>query len=204
MSSRLVAGTAPRSGSGSTVAPVVLGGVGGVVVLAMLLMVTLVAALGAATFALGGTESSSAGSTSASALARREIPPATLLLYQRAAQRYGLDWAVLAGIGKVECDHGRDPDPSCSREGDELAGAGGPMQFIASTWAQYGLDGNGDGGTAGARDAIISAANYLHASGAPVTIEPISPTTLRAGTWRRSNGGRPLSRSTLPDDRVAH
>ena len=34
-----------------------------------------------------------------------------------AAQRYGLDWAVLAAIGKVECDHGRDPDPSCTQPG---------------------------------------------------------------------------------------
>jgi hypothetical protein len=27
------------------------------------------------------------------------------------------DWTILAGIGKVECDHGRDPDPSCTVEG---------------------------------------------------------------------------------------
>ena len=65
---------------------------------------------------------------------------------RQAAQRYGLDWAILAGIGKVECDHGRDPDPSCTQEGAvNSAGAGGPMQFIASTWARYGVDGDGDG-----------------------------------------------------------
>ena len=39
----------------------------------------------------------------------------TWLCTRQAAQRYGLDWAILAGIGKVECDHGRDPDPSCTR-----------------------------------------------------------------------------------------
>ena len=61
-------------------------------------------------------------------------------LYEAAGQRYGIDWAILAGIGKVECDHGRDPDPSCTQEGaTNSAGAGGPMQFIASTWARYGV-----------------------------------------------------------------
>ncbi len=105
-----------------------------------------------------------------SALAQREIPSHYLILYEQAARRYGLDWAILAGIGKVECDHGRDPDPSCSREGAvNSAGAGGPMQFIASTWTRYGVDGDGDGRIDrwDPADAIFSAANYLHASGAP-------------------------------------
>jgi Transglycosylase SLT domain len=105
-----------------------------------------------------------------SAVALREIPSEYLRLYQAAAQRYGLDWAILAGIGKVECDHGRDPDPSCTREGaTNSAGAGGPMQFIASTWATYGVDGDGDGRIDrwDPADAIYAAANYLHASGAP-------------------------------------
>ena len=31
--------------------------------------------------------------------------------------RYGLQWPVLAGIGKVECDHGRDSSPSCTSKG---------------------------------------------------------------------------------------
>ena len=111
---------------------------------------------------------------SASALARREIPAQYLRLYQQAAQRYGLDWAILAGIGKVECDHGRDPDPSCTQEGAvNSAGAGGPMQFIASTWARYGVDGDGDGRADrwDPADAIYSAANYLRASGAPSDYE---------------------------------
>lgn len=106
----------------------------------------------------------------ASALALREIPPAYLRLYQAAARRYGLDWTILAGIGKVECDHGRDPDPSCTQEGAvNSAGAGGPMQFLASTWATYGVDGDGDGQIDrwDPADAIYSAANYLRASGAP-------------------------------------
>lgn len=105
-----------------------------------------------------------------SATARADIPPRYLRLYMQAASRYGLDWTILAGIGKVECDHGRDPDPSCTREGAvNSAGAGGPMQFLASTWTRYGVDANGDGSTDrwDPADAIYGAANYLRASGAP-------------------------------------
>jgi transglycosylase-like protein with SLT domain len=105
-----------------------------------------------------------------STLARKEIPAAYLGLYEQAAQRYGLDWAILAGIGKMECNHGRDADPSCGQEGaTNAAGAGGPMQFIAQTWAQYGIDGDGDGKLDrwDAADAIYAAANYLRHSGAP-------------------------------------
>ena len=105
-----------------------------------------------------------------SARARAEIPPEYLRLYSEAAGRYGLDLAILAGIGKVECDHGRDPDPSCTREGAvNSAGAGGPAEFLASTWREYGVDGDGDGRADrwDAADAIFSMANYLRAAGAP-------------------------------------
>jgi hypothetical protein len=105
-----------------------------------------------------------------SALARSEIPQPYLTLYQRAARNYGLDWSILAGIGKVECDHGRDPDPACTQEGAvNGAGAGGPAQFLASTWREYGVDGDGDGvkDRWDPADAIEAMANYLHRSGAP-------------------------------------
>jgi hypothetical protein len=105
-----------------------------------------------------------------SSLVARDVPAPYLLLYRRAAARYGIDWAILAGIGRVECDHGRDHDPSCSRPGAvNQAGAGGPMQFLASTWSAYGLDANGDGSASrwDPADAVYAAANYLRASGAP-------------------------------------
>ncbi|HEY8303742.1 MAG TPA: lytic transglycosylase domain-containing protein [Solirubrobacteraceae bacterium] len=105
-----------------------------------------------------------------SARAAVEIPPRYLSLYREAAARYGLDWSILAGIGKVECDHGRDPDPSCTKEGAvNSAGAGGPAQFLAPTWRVYGVDGDGDGRVDrwDPADAIYGMANYLHASGAP-------------------------------------
>jgi Transglycosylase SLT domain len=119
--------------------------------------------------ALGGTARGDEETAGVSALAKKEIPPEYLSDYEQAGQKYHLDWAILAGIGKVECDHGRDPDPSCTREGAvNSAGAGGPMQFLASTWATYGVA--PDGGTPDRwkpEDAIFGAASYLKASGAP-------------------------------------
>ena len=102
--------------------------------------------------------------------ARTGIPAAYLALYEQAGLASGLPWQLLAGIGKVECDHGQSPDHSCTREGVENnAGAGGPMQFLASTWSVYGLDADGDGSADrwDPVDAVFSAANYLRASGAP-------------------------------------
>jgi hypothetical protein len=128
------------------------------------------AGVGGAMLEAGGTANASEQDASPSALAREEIPSRYLQLYAQAARRYGIDWAILAGIGKVECDHGRDPDPSCTREGTvNSAGAGGPMQFIASTWARYAVDGDGDGVASrwSPADAIFAAARYLAASGAP-------------------------------------
>jgi hypothetical protein len=139
-----------------------------------LCVVGFVATLGGQSNALAGETGSAdvddTGDQGVSALAQTEIPPEYLRLYQQAAARYGIDWAILAGIGKVECDHGRDPDPSCTHEGAvNSAGAGGPMQFLASTWARYGVvaAGNGPPDRWNPADAIYGAANYLRASGAP-------------------------------------
>lgn len=110
------------------------------------------------------------GSTGESRQAVSDIPPRYLALYEHAARTYSLDWAILAAIGKVECDHGRDPDPSCTHEGAvNSAGAGGPAQFLAATWAQYGVDGDRDGNRDrwNPADAVPAMGNYLRASGAP-------------------------------------
>jgi hypothetical protein len=135
--------------------------------LATLLLLMLVASLlGMGVVSLGGAPER----FGVSALAEAEIPPLYLSLYEQAARRYGLEWAILAGIGKVECDHGRDPDPSCTKRGAvNSAGAGGPAQFLASTWAEYGVDVDGEGPPDrwDPADAIYGMANYLHASGAP-------------------------------------
>lgn len=63
-----------------------------------------------------------------------DIPPDYCLLYVTAAPDCpGLDWTVLAAIGKVETDHGRLEAPGVT-EGENHAGAGGPMQFLAPTF----------------------------------------------------------------------
>ncbi len=84
-------------------------------------------------------------------------PPALLLEHYRAAERrFGVGWRVLAAINFVESAFGRMRNSSA-------AGALGPMQFIPSTWRAYGLGGDVNE----PRDAILGAANYLHANGAP-------------------------------------
>ncbi|WP_233358807.1 lytic transglycosylase domain-containing protein [Thermomonospora amylolytica] len=83
-------------------------------------------------------------------------------LYRQAARRCpGLSWTVLAAIGQVESDHGRNA-------GRSSAGALGPMQFLPSTWRHYGVDGDRDGKAdiMNPYDAIPAAARYLCDHGA--------------------------------------
>ncbi|MDL4775021.1 lytic transglycosylase domain-containing protein [Actinomadura xylanilytica] len=83
-------------------------------------------------------------------------------LYKKAATTCpGLSWTVLAAIGQVESDHGRNA-------GRSSAGALGPMQFMPATWKSYGVDGDGDGKAdiMNPYDAIPGAAKYLCANGA--------------------------------------
>jgi soluble lytic murein transglycosylase-like protein len=88
------------------------------------------------------------------------IPPFLLPIYQAAGTAYGIPWQVLAAINEVETDYGRDLNVSS-------AGAEGWMQFLPSTWAQYGVDANGDGfqDPYNPADAIFAAARYLKAAG---------------------------------------
>ncbi|WP_346051839.1 MULTISPECIES: C40 family peptidase [Amycolatopsis] len=122
---------------------------------------------GAASAVLG---SGSGSQPSTTALA--DIPPDYLELYQLAAATCpGLDWTILAAIGKVESDHGRSQLPGVLT-GENFAGAGGPMQFLQATWdqvtARHPLPPGG--ATPPSRynphDAIYTAAAYLCDSGA--------------------------------------
>ncbi len=85
-------------------------------------------------------------------------------LYKESAEKYGFgkDWYVLAAVGQVESNHGQNMGPSS-------AGAMGPMQFLPSTWATSGVDGNGDGAAniMDPEDAVPAAAGYLKEGGAP-------------------------------------
>jgi len=84
--------------------------------------------------------------------------PAKVLLqyYGKAQRRFRVPWNVLAAVNFVESKFGKLRSASA-------AGAQGPMQFMPATWRQYGLGGN----VHDAHDAIMGAANYLLASGAP-------------------------------------
>jgi PKD domain/Transglycosylase SLT domain len=109
----------------------------------------------------------------------------------------GLPWPLLAAIGRVESDHGRFAGSQLYTDGTDaprvigipLNGQGtalirdtdrglldgdtvydravGPMQFIPSTWATWGVDGNGDGTVSpfNIYDAALAAANYLCSAG---------------------------------------
>lgn len=142
-----------------------ISGAGAAISLPLLGTVVLLA-LGSVTGTLLGSGEPTYGVPSAGVA---DIPPPYLSLYTEAARRYSLDWAILAAVGKVECDHGRDRDPSCTSEGAvNRAGAGGPAQFLSSTWRAFGVDGDGDGiaNRWDPADAIFSMAHYLRACGA--------------------------------------
>ena len=79
--------------------------------------------------------------------------------YGKAQRRYGVPWQYLAAIHLVETRMGRI-------SGTSTAGAQGPMQFIPSTWRMYGRGDIRDN-----HDAIMAAARYLRARGAPQNME---------------------------------
>jgi membrane-bound lytic murein transglycosylase B len=84
------------------------------------------------------------------------LPAAELLaLYREAELLTGVPWAYLAAINFVETRVGRIV-------GESPDGAIGPMQFLPSTWADCCT---GDPTVVG--DAILGAAVYLRANGAP-------------------------------------
>jgi hypothetical protein len=87
-------------------------------------------------------------------------PPLSDLVsfYREAQARYGVGWNYLAAIHLVETKFGRV-------RSDSVAGAKGPMQFIPSTWRIYGHGGD----IHDPHDAILAAANLLHANGAPAS-----------------------------------
>lgn len=106
-----------------------------------------------------------------------------------------LDWAVLAGIGQVESDHARggsltadgatvEPIVGPALDGNGFAAipdsdggrldgdprwdrAVGPMQFLPTTWAVWGTDGNDDtvADPHNMYDAVLSAGRYLCTGG---------------------------------------
>jgi cell wall-associated NlpC family hydrolase len=100
-----------------------------------------------------------------SSCASTGVPPVLIPIYQQASDKYGLGPqgpAVLAGINAIETGFGQNMGPSS-------AGALGWMQFMPSSWEEYGLDANGDGvaDPYNPEDAIFAAASYLSIAGMP-------------------------------------
>jgi hypothetical protein len=93
-----------------------------------------------------------------------DIPVEYLALYRDAAARFGLDWPVLAAVGRVETNHGRNRN-GCD---PNYAGARGPMQFLEPTFVHAAkLAGLADADICDPADAIPAAAAYLKSNGAP-------------------------------------
>ena len=93
-----------------------------------------------------------------------QLPGSYLALFKQSAATYcpGMSWTVLAAIGQIESADGTNVGPS-------TAGALGPMQFLPSTWSEWGITGFGQSGPPDVMnpyDAVPSAARMLCADGA--------------------------------------
>lgn len=170
----LIAGEAAKSRTGRRIA------------LALCILFAALLATPLLMFAGGG-----GGSAAPAFDSRPRDPYRYIAAYWHAAVAEHIDWAILAAIGKVECNHGRTKLAGCSPIGSvNSAGASGPMQFLPGTWRAgatpgaspppgaptttdaegYASDGDGDGiaDIWNIDDATLAAARLLRANGAPV------------------------------------
>jgi hypothetical protein len=100
--------------------------------------------------------------------ARTDIPRSYLKHYRAAARRYGVDWRLLAALGKNESDHGRAQLPGVTSGLNFAECCSGPMQICqvescGNVWQAYQRDGDGDGIAS-----IYSAADSINAAAALV------------------------------------
>lgn len=141
-------------------------------------VVVVLAALGAAFTlflvssigAILGTSKRPGNSFAPSDAALADIPEDYLRIYQAVGAEFDLDWTILAGIGKVETNHGRLDAPGVTSGVNTFGCCAGPMQFNLrngppSTWESY-RDSAGDD-VYDPADAIPASARLLIDNGAP-------------------------------------
>jgi hypothetical protein len=138
----------------------------GVIVLGGGLVVFVLSAIAAI---LGSAERPS-NSFAASDAALADIPEDYLRIYQAVGEETELDWTILAGIGKVETDHGRLDAPGVTSGVNTFGCCAGPMQFNLrngppSTWDAYRDSASDD--VYDPADAIPASARLLIDNGAP-------------------------------------
>ncbi|MCU1680203.1 MAG: hypothetical protein JWQ81_942 [Amycolatopsis sp.] len=140
----------------------------GVAAIGVIILIPLLIAAGVS----GAISAVLGGGSQPSATALADIPADYLALYREAAGVCpGLDWSILAAIGKIETNHGRSTLPGVS-SGANAFGAAGPMQFLQGTFdgvvARHPLPPGGASlpSRYNPHDAIYAAAYYLCDSGA--------------------------------------
>jgi hypothetical protein len=125
-------------------------------------------------FMAAGGSASGGGSLSCSVMGAdaKGIPLNYRPWLVKAAAKYHLGprgvW-VVAAIHYVESDFARTPLPGVARGTQNFAGAEGPGQFLATSWEEYGQDGNEDGikDVYSIPDSVFGTAYYMHKNGAP-------------------------------------
>ncbi|MEV7395010.1 C40 family peptidase [Streptomyces sp. NPDC091215] len=144
----------------------------GKIAAAVLGLLMVVAVLGSAGASGMLSAFGSSATTQPSRAALTDIPPDYLALYMDAAATCpGLDWSVLAAVGKVESDHGRSTLAGVHSDAN-YRGARGPMQFLLPTFQSVVAKHSPPKGGAtppspyNKQDAIYAAAAYLCDSGA--------------------------------------
>jgi len=97
-----------------------------------------------------------------------DVPARYLKLYRAAGKAYGVDWRVLAAIGKNESDHGRSTARGVHSGVNFANCCAGPMQMCTRkscgrTWQAYAVDANHNG-----RESVYEPADAIYAAAALV------------------------------------
>lgn len=111
-------------------------GIGGVIALLLCLLAVPMMVFGGSALLFAGAggggcvpgANGTAAQPDVSEQAANSIPASYLMWYRKVGGQYGVPWTILAGIGKVESDHGRSKLPGVT-SGSNAFGAAGPMQI---------------------------------------------------------------------------